>query len=313
MIHMKFQYLIMRTNIGQSTPTLEDVQSHREKSTILELSGLFPHADKIKGLSDNECKKLEEKLCLESQQIMLKFFALRNRFFHSLEVQQISLKSLVRYLKGLKAFKLPTLATPQEPALKDELDKIMSVEDVKDIIEDRSSFYDYTFVEYMIKITGTPQDSSELENYIKDFKKYAERRIYFCPSKFITDASSTKENECKLYVKLDSAYDEYDLSGLKRFQLRLAELLNAAYEVLRLCSVESGCFKLTFLIPSFLKDIIFPLSSEQELELKKMNILELKCGDYSFTRSSKVCEVLWLYTDIHSIIIARHDIGWCQW
>ena len=90
-------------------------------------------------------------------------------------------------------------------------------------------------------------------------------------------------------VKLDSAYDEYDLSGIKRFQLRLSEILNTAYEVLRLCSVEKGCFKLTFLIPSFLKDIIFPLSSEQELELKKMKVLKLECGDYSFPRSSKVC------------------------
>ncbi len=254
----------------------------------MELSGLFPHADKIKGLSDDERRKLEEKLCLESQQIMLNFFALRNRFFRSLESQQISLKSLVRYLKGLKAFKLPTLANPQEPALKDELDKVMNIEDVKDIIEVHSSFYDYAFVEYMIKITGTQQDSSELEKYIKDFKQYAERRVYFCPSKFITDAASNKENECKLYVKLDSTYDEYDLSGIKRFQLRLADLLNAAYEVLRLCSVEKGCFKLIFLIPSFLKDILFPLSSDQELELKKMNVLELKCGDFSFTITSKV-------------------------
>ena len=220
--------------------------------------------------------------------MMFKFFALRNKFFRSLEVQQISLKSLIRYLKGLKAFKLPTLASPQEPALKDELDKVTSIEDVKDIIEDRSSFYDYSFVEYMIKITGTQQDTYDLENYIKDFKQYAERRIYFCPSKFITDASSSKENECKLYVKLDSAYDEYDLSGLKRFQLKLADLLNAKYEVLRLCSVEKGCFKLTFLIPSFLKDVIFPLSSEQELELKKLNVLQLICGDYCFKKSSKV-------------------------
>ena len=291
------------TDIGQSAPTLDDVQSHRDKSAILELSGLFPHAEKIKGLSDDERKKLEEKLFLESQQIMLKFLALRNKFFDSIESRQVSLKNLVRYLKGLKAFKLPTLANPQEPALKDVLDKIASIEDVKDIIEDHSSFFDYTFVEYMINTIGTQQDSSNLEKYIKDFKQYAERRVYFCPSKFITDTASTKESECKLYVKLDSAYDEYDLSGMKRFQLRLAELLNAAYEVLRLCSIEKGCFKLIFLIPRFLKDILFPLSSEQELELKKMNVLELKCGDYSM--SSKVRWVL-------SLLILLYRIYYCM-
>ena len=256
---------------------------------------MFPHIDKVEGLDDVERGELEEKLCLESQQIMLKFFALRNKFFRSLEVQQLSLESLVRYLKGLKALKVPTLANPQQPALKDILDKVKNVENVKDIIEEHSSFYDYCFVEYMIDITGTPQDKSELENYTKYFKQYAERRVYFCPSKFVTEASSSKESDCKLYVKLDSVYDEYNLSGIKRFQLKLASLLNTSYEVLRLCSIEKGCFKLTFLIPNFMKDIIFPLSPQQELGLEELNVLQLKCGDYCFTKSSQVSwPIIWL-------------------
>ena len=51
---------------------------------------------------------------------------------------------------------------------------------------------------------------------------------------------------------------------------------------MRLCQVLPGCYELTFQVPSFVESDVFPLSPEQEVALKALGVIRLRCGDYTY-------------------------------
>ena len=83
-------------------------------------------------------------------------------------------------------------------------------------------------------------------------------------------------------------YEQFTVKELKSFRYRLSKIFYVSPQsVLRLCQVEEGCLQLTFQVPSFVQQEIFPLSSEQESALAAEGVIKLTCGDYLFT--AKVC------------------------
>ena len=51
--------------------------------------------------------------------------------------------------------------------------------------------------------------------------------------------------------------------------------------------MDEGCFQLTFQVPLFMQQEIFPLSNEQERALVAEGVIKLTCGNYEFV--AKVC------------------------
>ena len=53
---------------------------------------------------------------------------------------------------------------------------------------------------------------------------------------------------------------------------------------MRLCQIhaEEGCIQLTFQVPLFVRQKIFPLSKEQEKALEAMGVTKLTHGEYQF-------------------------------
>ena len=219
----------------------------------------FPHIDEI--APDKEQRKaLEERLQIESKEIMFKFYILINKFFDSLEEQALPVQKLERYLRmPLQTKKLT----------------ITSVEDAQKVIEDNSSFYDYQLVEYMIEITGAENDKQALHKYKESFTHYAQRRVFECPARLATRTSG----DVKLMIKLDSHY-KCKLAELKEFQERVCHILNIPFYASKLHCVKKGCFQITFLIPSDIQKTAFPLTPEQKFALAELKVLHLVCGKY---------------------------------
>ena len=57
------------------------------------------------GLTDEQKEKLEMEYRIDSETIQLKYYTLRNKFFNSLDKQQLPIKRLVDHLKELKVLK----------------------------------------------------------------------------------------------------------------------------------------------------------------------------------------------------------------
>ena len=232
----------------------------------------FPHIKEMTP-DDNAREELEYRLRMETKAIIMQFRILRNKFFDSIEKQQITVKKLLQYL---------------EEEVGDA--KLMTVDDVKDFIKKNTSFYDYQLINYMILLTGTDKDKDQLKLYEDAFSAYAKRRVYECPSIFNTSDGDTKS---ELHVKLDSTYDECKLEELKDFQYRLCSILRISVYVCHLKDIKKGCLLVILTIPSHIRRSKFPLSAEQEKALLELRVLQLTCGDYQFPKpKDQVCHTV---------------------
>ena len=242
------------------------VTDHNE---VVELR--FPHIDEV-AMNEQQRKELEQRLKLETKEIMTEFHILINRFFDTLEDENCRIDRLTRYL--------------EKELCKEIVPQPTSVKEVQRVIDENSTFYDYKFLKYMITLAGTDKDKKGVVEYEKRFKVYAQRRVFECPCEFGAKRTPT---DTELHVKLDSNY-ECQLGELKEFQIRLCHILSMHVFVTRLFSVEKGCFKLLILLPQHIQTSMFPLSIEQKEELISLGVLQLSCGDYIFTKDSfQVC------------------------
>jgi len=248
----------------------------------------FPYFNES-GLAPEQQEELSIRLCVESEDIIHKFWHLHSTIYESLRQRNIPVERLVVHLLSLGAFDPVSKDSQkcQKPVFQtfsEELRASETIEDVLLVIEDYFSFFNYHVIEHIVNKLGTDQDKIELQNYKKEFDEYSKRRIYECPPVY---GSMSKANHAVLIMKLDSVYEKFTVKELKKFEYRLSRIFCVSPQsVLRLCQVEEGCLQLIFQVPSFVQQEIFPLSSEQESALAAAGVIRLTCGDYQFT---KVC------------------------
>ena len=278
------------SSITQSEETQKTLENGSPPPTSTTSS--FPYL-KESGLTPEQQEGLSIRLCVESEDIVRKFWHLHSTIYESLRQRNIPVERLVVHLLSLGAFDPVSKGSQkcQKPVFQtfsEELRTAGSIEDVLLVIEDYLSFFNYHVIEHIVNKLGTDQDKIELQNYKKEFDEYSKRRIYECPPGY---GSMSKANHIVLVMKLDSVYEKYTVKELKKFEYRLSRIFCVTPQsVLRLCRVEEGCLQLIFQVPSFVQQEIFPLSSEQERALAAEGVIRLTCGDYQF--AAKVCSSL---------------------
>ena len=212
----------------------------------------------------------------------MRFQKLVSATIKSFQRQCIPLDELVSHVMTLGAFE-PVFKESQVPLFQHcfkDLEAAESIPKIFLVLKDYFSFFNYHIIEHVIEERGTEEDKERLQRYKEDFSKYAKRRIFECQPEFgpVSDAS-----HADIFVKLDPKYENYTIAEIEVFRHKLSEILRVSSQgVLRLCRVVEGCFQLTFQVPSFVQQEIFPLSREQEIFLKTKGVIELKCGEYQF-------------------------------
>ena len=274
---------------GPSSSTQsEEIQNPLETGspTPATTGSSFPYLKKS-GLIPDQQEGRSIRLCVESEDIIRKFWRLHSRVYESLRQRNVPVDRLVVHLLSLGAFD-PVSKDSQKPVLhtfSQELRNAGSIEDVLYTVRDYFSFFNYHVIQHIVDELGTDQDKVELQNYDKEFEEYSKRRVYECPPEY---GSKSSADHVDLVVKLDSVYEKFTVKELKKFEYRLSRILHVSPQsVLRLCRVEEGCLQLIFQVPSFVQQEIFPLSSEQERALAAEDVIRLTCGDYQF--AAKVC------------------------
>ena len=276
-----------------STSQNEETQNPLKAVSLIptSTSSSFPYL-KVSSLTPEQQEGLDIRLCVESEDIVCKFWRLHSRVYESLHEQSVPVDRVVAHLLSLHAFDTLHKGS-QKPVLQtffQELQNAGSVEKVLFIIREYFSFFNYHVIEHIVDGLGTDQDRVELKNYKKEFDEYSKRRIYECPPVY---GPMSNADHAKLVLKLDSVYEKYTVKELKKFEYRLSRIFCVTPQsVLRLCRVEEGCLQLIFQVPSFVQQEIFPLSSEQESTLAAEGVIRLTCEDYQFT--AKVCGYLFV-------------------
>ena len=248
----------------------------------------FPMLDQIMEISSEEKEHLKQRLYSESVEIMHKFQKLFSSTIKSLKERRVTVKELLNHIRCLGALE-PVYIDSKLGCLRCELQETESIDDVMSVVSEYSSFFNYHMIENIINHLGGEEDKRNLTKYLQDFTEYAsKRKVFECPCEVGTINENGRSN---MFVTLDKSYDNCTISSLKNFERELAKILNvSSNEVVILCRIAPGSLQLIFQIPLAIQKAIFPLSSEQEVALSQLGVLDLSCGDYQFTNELKVCE-----------------------
>ena len=230
----------------------------------------FPYLD-LSGLTQWQQQELKGRLRSEYQEIMIKFQKLVSVTIKSFEERCVPLDNLVRHVMVLGAF---------DPVFNEELKAAGTITGIFMVLNNYFSFFNYRILEYIIEELGTEEDKSRLQTYKVHFNEYAKRKIFECPSEF---GPASDAGHADIIVKLDLEYEKFTVADIELFCHKLSEIVNVSSQgILSLRRIDKGCFELTFQVPSFVQQKIFPLSREQEIALEEEGVIKLKCGKYHF-------------------------------
>ena len=236
----------------------------------------FPYLN-VGGLTEEQQQDLTDRLRFESRRIMLKFQHVVSVAIKSLMRRGVTVDELLSHLTILETFD-PVKKEPSSSNCYKDLKKAKTIPTMFIELSNYFSFFNYDIIDQIITELGTEEDKQELQKYKDDFKLYAKRRICECSPQL---GPVSEMGHANIIVKVDSHYEKYTVQELRDFRKRLIEILHIS-SVLRLCLAEKGCLQLTFQVPSFVQQRIFPLSSEQERDLASIRVIKLTCGDYQF-------------------------------
>ena len=247
----------------------------------------FPYLN-LSGLTQWQQQELRGRLRSESQEIMIQFQKLVSATIKSFQERCVPLDDLVSYVMSLKAFD-PVFTESKVPVFYhrfEELKAAGTITGIFMVLNNHFSFFNYHILEEIIEELGTEEDKERLKTYKEHFNKYAKRRIFECPSEFgpVSDVGYAD-----IIVKLGVEHEKFTVAEIDLFCHKLSEIVHISSQgVLCLCRVEQGCIQLTFQVPSFVQQKIFPLSREQEMALEEEGVIKLKCGKYFLSKSAKM-------------------------
>ena len=149
-------------------------------------------------------------------------------------------------------------------------------------------------MELIIDKLGTSKDKANLSSYKKEFSEYARCHVYECPS----ELGAMTDGNAELLITFNETHDDCTVTVLQLFVRKLAEILKLSSDAgLKLCQIKLGSLKLTFQVPVFVQEDIFPLLAEQRRALVGLGVVYLSCGDYQFTK--EVYPLFIITTPIH--------------
>ena len=138
-----------------------------------------------------------------------------NTFFRSLKEREISTKEIIGNLKAFGAF-TPIYKGENQPLLREELSSLnpaeADIDDIKLIVLDYCSFFNFRLLAHLVKALGTSSDREQLAHYETEFNEYAKRKVFECPPEL---GKPNNISQANFIIKLDDHYKECTLNQIK--------------------------------------------------------------------------------------------------
>ena len=251
-------------------------------------------------LSSSEREELKGMLCDDVRKMKRLFGSLVTTTCDSVE-ERIPVVKFAKHILALGAYD-PAPEERDRSLLDEHRQEIKGAGSISEIFIILSAYWNYLsyeILEYIIEHYGTSDDAKRLKDYSVKLHDFCKRRIFEFPMPVrgngTENKSSPKQEE--LYVKLD-VRDDIPSEQFNQIKGRIAKILHVRPATLQIFSIDKGCVQLTFLIPKFVAQKIFPLSEEQTSALSKdVSLIRLECGDYTFEVGAYIilCEAFFLH------------------
>ena len=258
-------------------------------------------------LSLSEQEELKGMLYDDVRKMQRKFGSLVTTTCNSVE-KRIPVVNFAMHILALGAY--DPAPEEQDRSLlhehKQEIKGAKSISEIFIILSAYWNYLNYEILEYIIEHYGTSEDTERLWKYDKELHDFCKRRLFEVPlpvrGNGTENKSSPKQEE--LYVKLDIRED-IPVERFNQIKEKIAKILHVRPATLQICRITKGCVQLTFLIPKFVAQEIFPLSHEQTSALSKdVSVISLECGNYA----SEVCYHPVLSTTI-GLVFLLHTVS----
>ena len=261
-----------------ASPELEDSNT----STANGAKARLIDAPEFQKLSSSEQDKLITKLYEDERQMKLQFGDLVTETRKSVE-KRTRVDDFAVSILGLGAYE-PVCEVRSRSLLDDHTEEIISAETISKIFIILNAYWNYLtyeVLEYIIKHFGDETDKKSLKIYEKNLQEFCKRRIFELPPES-GNVNTLNPKQERFLVKLNFHKDS-TCKDLRQIRGRIARILQVNKAALLLTRVDVGCVQLTFLIPKFVSQEIFPLSCEQTSALSKdTSVIRLECGQYVY-------------------------------
>ena len=273
---------------NSSNQEMKSAMSH-EFSTANHTNAEFENAlscqPSFQQLSSSGQDQLRVRLDDDVRNMTFRFGCLVTETRDSVE-ERIPVVKFATSILALKAYE-PAPEEQDQPLLDEHRKEINNAKSISAVFNILCAYWNYLcceILEYIIKLYGTSDDKERLKSYSEELHKFCERRIFELPMPESDNGSGNalSPSQKKFVVKLNVPECTKGKEFL-RIRARIAKIVGLNLAALTIHSVDTGCVQLTFLIPRFVVQKIFPLSDEQKSALSKdALVVRLECGDYVF-------------------------------
>ena len=248
----------------------------------------------------------EDELIVETRNIQAEFNILFTKVRRFLVNQGVAVDDFVVFLENEPGYGSTSLFDAEISDLREATD----LPSVFRIVGNRCSWFNHSFLGDIVK--AYCEDDKKIEKAHKDYcihlQKYCKHRVRMCPLKNWFGSGGKKDK--LMILKVDRNWNDIQIEQVEEVVFNLACILKVPRHTLHLRSVENGCVQLTILVPYYIPDSVFPLTTEQETASREMGVIDLQfqvcisCTTYvvlavftltqSITRNFSCCCVLCL-------------------
>ena len=227
-----------------------------------------------------------DKSRLGHHNLLQKFVSLKSSIKKSLVEKRVSMADIIRVLTNVKAFH-PSYSN--KPLLDDCLADLKKAKNTRSLLAslpDDPSVLQYQIYEALASQLGTAKDQDLVCEYKAFLEGYGQRELVKCPR--FSDV-----HQVPVIMSVSKELKQQTLQQfLHGFHSRMCENLLLNDYTLCLCEAKSSthrgteCVQVTYQVPHFVKEAIFPLDKDQEEALRTAGVLEMNCESYQMRNVS---------------------------
>ena len=257
-----------------------------------ELRGIYHKVKADPPLAEHDPDVYEDELVIQTYEIRCKYLKLFMKVRNLLMKLGVTVRNFVSFLQEVPGYARISLFDVE---IISELRNSSDLIDVFGTIKNYCSWFNHSLLDLIIDTYCDDNEriKKDHQDYCTHLQKYCKHRIKNLPVTNGYGNSSETNGRNSMIIKVDSEWDAIRIQDLQEVVFTIAHILNVSRHTLYLCCVKKGCVQLMFMVPNYISDEIFPLTSEQETAMMEMGVSSLQCGSCYF--SCQVVHIL-LYT-----------------
>ena len=220
-------------------------------------------------LKANQKEIVLGRLYLEYHYLLSKFARLKREIFRSIMSKKLTFYHLSNIVVKFDSF-MPSL--PQDEKIA-EVNRVNTVPELYNMLPDDSSFLEYHVFEDLAEELKVERNTENLRAYKEELDHFSQRGIFECP----LFSQAGKNGHSNFILEMDQVKFSMTIHELVSIQKQICSILSVVNHTVCLCNVSklhSGKIQVIFRIPNFVKDVLLPLSADQQTKLRQLGFLD---------------------------------------